>query len=125
MKANAIAGRLIKKYGKENKHLYEQMMVKKGDMLKSDVFKFLSNRFALTPTDYSEIKDMEGNYYRIIDMENPYESVNMSDLLEPAVEMVSYGIKSGVFEDGDIQKAIEAVTDWLSLSMNQERDLIN
>ena len=123
--ANAIAGRLIKKYGKENKHLYEQMMVKKGDMLKSDVFKFLSNRFALTPTDYSEIKDMEGNYYRIIDMENPYESVNMSDLLEPAVEMVSYGIKSGVFEEEDIQKAIEAVTDWLSLSMNQEADLIN
>ena len=123
--ANAIAGRLIKKYGKENKHLYEQMMVKKGDMLKSDVFKFLSNRFDLTPTDYSEIKDMEGNYYRIIDMENPYESVNMSDLLEPAVEMVSYGIKSGVFEEGDIQKAIEAVTDWLSLSMNQEADLIN
>ena len=125
--ANAIAGRLIKKYGKENKHLYEQMMVKKGDMLKSDVFKFLSNRFALTPTEFgtTEIKDVEGNYYRIIDMENPYESVNMSDLLEPAVEMVSYGIKSGVFEDGDIQKAIEAVTDWLSLSMNQERDLIN
>jgi len=99
--------------------------VKKGDMLKSDVFKFLSNRFALTPTDYSEIKDVDGNYYRIIDMENPYESVNLSDLLEPAVEMVSYGIKSGVFEEQDIQKAIEAVTDWLSLSMNQEADLIN
>jgi len=94
-------------------------------MLKSDVFKFLSNRFALTPTDYSEIKDVDGNYYRIIDMENPYESVNLSDLLEPAVEMVSYGIKSGVFEEQDIQKAIEAVTDWLSLSMNQEADLIN
>jgi len=125
--ANAIAGRLIKKYGKENKHLYEQMMVKKGDMLKSDVFKFLSNRFALTPTEFgtTEIKDVEGNYYRIIDIENPYESVNLSDLLEPAIEMVSYGIKSGVFEDGDIQKAIEAVTDWLSLSMNQEIDLIN
>ena len=125
--ANAIAGRLIKKYGKENKHLYEQMMVKKGDMLKSDVFKFLSNRFDLTPTEFgtTEIKDVEGNYYRIIDIENPYESVNLSDLLEPAIEMVSYGIKSGVFEDGDIQKAIEAVTDWLSLSMNQEIDLIN
>tara|TARA_R110002012_G_scaffold289936_1_gene483334 strand:+ start:18 stop:1817 length:1800 start_codon:yes stop_codon:yes gene_type:complete len=123
--ANAIAGRLIKKYGKENEHLYEQVMVKKGDMLKSDVFKFLSNRFVLTPTDYSEIKDVDGNYYRIIDIENPYESVNLSDLLEPAVEMVSYGIKSGVFEEEDIQKAIEAVTDWLSLSMNQEVDLMN
>ena len=33
-----LRGRLIKKYGKENNaHLYEQMMVKKGDMLKSDV----------------------------------------------------------------------------------------
>ena len=53
-------------------------------------------------------------------------AVNMSDLLEPAVEMVSYGIKSGVFEEGDIQKAIEAVTDWLS-SINESRkeDLIN
>jgi hypothetical protein len=123
--ANAIAGRLIKKYGKQNQDLYEQVMVDTGDMLKSDVFKFLSNRFVLTPTEYSEIKDNNGNYYRIIDIENPYESVNLSDLLEPAVEMVSYGIKSGVFEDGDIQKAIEAVTDWLSLSMNQEIDLIN
>ena len=100
-------------------------MVDKGDMLKTDIFKFLSNRFTLTPTDHSEIKDMEGNYYRIIDMENPYEPVSMSDLLEPAVEMVSYGIKDGIFSEGDIQKAIEAVTDWLSLSMNQKKPLMN
>ena len=112
-------------YIKDKNVLEEQVMVDKGQMLKADIFKFLSNRFTLTPTDHSEIKDMEGNYYRIIDMENPYEPVSMSDLLEPAVEMVSYGIKSGVFEEGDIQKAIEAVTDWLSLSMNQRKDVIN
>ncbi len=103
----------------------EQVIVDKGDMLKSDIFKFLSNRFTLTPTDYSEIKDMDGNHYRLIDMEEPYEDVNLSHLLDPVVDMVSYGIKSGVFEEGDVQKGIEAITDWISLSMNQEQDLIN
>ena len=112
-------------YIKDKNVLEEQVMVDKGQMLKADIFKFLSNRFTLTPTDHSEIKDMEGNYYRIIDMENPYEPVSMSDLLEPAVEMVSYGIKDGIFSEGDIQKAIEAVTDWLSLSMNQKKPLMN
>ena len=118
-------GDALYKFIKDKKVLEEQVMVDKGQMLKSDIFKFLSNRFTLTPTDHSEIKDMEGNYYRIIDMENPYEPVIMSDLLEPAVEMVSYGIKDGIFSEGDIQKAIEAVTDWLSLSMNQKKDLMN
>ena len=118
-------GDALYKFIKDKKVLEEQVMVDKGDMLKADIFKFLSSRFALTPTDYSEIKDMEGNYYRLIDMENPYEPVSMSDLLEPAVEMVSYGIKDGIFSEGDIQKAIEAVTDWLSLSMNQRKDVIN
>ena len=100
-------------------------MVDKGDMLKADIFKFLSDRFALTPTDYSEIKDMEGNYYRLIDMEEPHEDVNLSDLLDPVVDMVSYGVKSGIFKDDDIEKGIKAITDWISLSMNQEQDLIN
>ena len=58
-------------------------------------------------------------------MEEPYEDVNLSHLLDPVVDMVSYGIKSGVFEEGDVQKGIEAITDWISLSMNQEQDLIN
>ena len=113
------------RYIKDKKVLEEQVMVDKGQMLKADIFKFLSSRFTLATTGHSEIKDNNGNYYRIIDIENPYESVSMSDLLEPAVEMVSYGIKDGIFSEGDIQKAIEAVTDWLSLSMNQKKDLMN
>ena len=103
----------------------EQVMVDKGDMLKADIFKFLSNKFTLTPTDDSEIKDEMGNSYRIVDMENPEQHVNLSDLLEPAIEMVSYGIKGGVFQEEDIEKAIKAITDWISLSMNQKKDLMN
>ena len=41
------------------------------------------------------------------------------------VDMVSYGVKSGIFKDDDIEKGIKAITDWISLSMNQEQDLIN
>jgi hypothetical protein len=106
-------------------NINEQVMVKKGDMLKSDIFKFLSNRFALTNTDYSEIKDNNGNYYRLIDMEEPYDDVNLSDLLNPVVDFVSSGINSGTFEEEDIQKGLEAVTDWVSLAMNQKKDLMN
>jgi len=123
--ANAIAGRLIKKYGKQNQDLYEQVMVDTGDMLKSDVFKFLSNRFVLTPTEYSEIKDNNGNYYRIIDMNTPDEPVNLSDLIEPVIEFVGYGLKSGTFKEEDTQKGIEAITNWLSLAMNQYKEPIN
>ena len=123
--ANAIAGRLIKKYGKQNQDLYEQVMVDSGDMLKSDVFKFLSNRFVLTPTEYSEIKDNNGNYYRIIDMNTPDEPVNLSDLIEPVIEFVGYGLKSGTFKEEDTQKGIEAITNWLSLAMNQYKEPIN
>ena len=118
-------GDALYKFIKDKKVLEEQVMVDKGQMLKSDIFKFLSNRFTLTPTDHSEIKDMEGNYYRIIDIENPYEHVNMSDLLDPVVDMVSHGIKSGIFKDSDMEKGIKAITDWISLTMNQEQDLIN
>jgi hypothetical protein len=118
-------GDALYKFIKDKKVLKEQVMVDKGDMLKADIFKFLSNRFALTPTDYSEIKDMEGNYYRLIDMEEPHEDVNLSHLLDPVVDMVSYGVKSGIFKDDDIEKGIKAITDWISLSMNQEQDLIN
>ena len=99
--------------------------MKKGDMLKADIFKFLSNRFALTPTHYSEIKDNEDNYYRLIDMEEPYEDVNLSHLLNPVVDFVSAGINSGAFEEEDTQKGLEAVTDWISLAMNQKKDLMN
>ena len=118
-------GDALYKFIKDKKVLEEQVMVDKGDMLKADIFRFLSNRFALTPTDYSEIKDMEGNYYRLIDMEEPDEDVNLSHLLDPVVDMVSYGIKSGIFKDSDIEKGIKAITDWISLTMNQEQDLIN
>ena len=103
----------------------EQVMMKKGDMLKADIFKFLSNRFALTNTDYSEIKDNNGNYYRLIDMEEPYEDVKLTHLLNPVVDFVSSGIDSGTFDEEDIQKGLEAVTDWVSLAMNQKKDLVN
>ncbi len=118
-------GDALYKFIKDKKVLEEQVMVDKGDMLKADIFKFLSNRFALTPTDYSEIKDMEGNYYRIIDMENPYEPVNMSDLLEPAVEMVSYGIKSGVLQEGDITKSYRSCNRLVFFKYESKKDLMN
>jgi hypothetical protein len=118
-------GDALYKFIKDKKVLEEQVMVDKGDMLKADIFKFLSNKFILTPTDDSEIKDEMGNSYRIVDMENPEQHVNLSDLLEPAIEMVSYGIKGGVFQEEDIEKAIKAITDWISLSMNQKKDLMN
>ena len=41
------------------------------------------------------------------------------------MEFVSYGIESNTFKNEDIQKGIEAVTDWISLSMNQKKDLTN
>jgi len=118
-------GDVMYKYIKDKNLLEEQVTVTQGDMLKSDIFKFLSNRFTLTPTDFSEIKDMEGNYYRLIDIEEPHKDVNLSELLDPVVDMVSYGIKNGIFKEGDVQKGIEAITDWISLSMNQEKDLMN
>ena len=101
--------------------LDEQVMMKKGDMLKSDIIKFLTNRFILDLTDYSELKDNKGNYYRIIDMNDPYEPVTLSDLLEPAVEFVSSGIKSGDFEEEDMNTALTAITNWVSLEMNQKK----
>ncbi len=120
-------GDALYKFIKDKKVLEEQVTVDKGDMLKADIFRFLSNRFALLPTEYgtTPIKDMEGNYYRLIDMEEPDEDVNLSHLLDPVVDMVSYGIKSGVFKDGDVEKGITAITDWISLSMNQKKDLMN
>ena len=66
---------------------------------------------------------MEGNYYRIIDMEDPYEPVTLSDLIEPAVEFISYGIKSGDFEEEDMNTALTAITNWVSLEMNQKKEL--
>ena len=75
--------------------------------------------------NYSEIKDNEGKYYRLIDMEAPYEDVNLSHLLNPVVEFVSSGINSGTFEEEDIEKGLQAVTDWISLAMNQKKDLMN
>jgi hypothetical protein len=122
--ANAIAGRLIKKYGKDNEGLYEQVMVDKGDMLKSDIFRILSNRFTLTPTDYSEIKDNEGNYYGIYDI-NLEEYVKMSDLMQGVLDFVAYGVESGDFKEEDIQKGVTAITDWVSLMMNQEKEYLN
>ena len=91
-------GDVMYKYIKDKNLLEEQVTVTQGDMLKSDIFKFLSNRFTLTPTDFSEIKDMEGNYYRLIDIEEPHKDVNLSELLDPVVEMVSYGMESGIFD---------------------------
>ena len=103
----------------------EQVMMKKGDMLKSDIIAFLTNRFILGSTDYSELKDNKGNYYRIIDMNDPYEHVTLSDLLEPAVEFVSSGIKSGDFDEEDMNTALTAITNWISLEMNQKKEYLN
>ena len=111
--------------GEELGPVEEQVMMKTGDMLKSDIFKFLSHRFSLTPAESGEIKDHEGNYYRLIDMEQPQDYVSLSHLIDPVVEFVNYGVKSGTFEESDIQKGIEAITEWLSLSMNQKTDYIN
>ena len=105
--------------------LDEQVMMKKGDMLKSDIIKFLTNRFILGTSDYGELKDNKGNYYRIIDMNDPYEHVTLSDLIEPAVEFVSTGIKSGDFEEEDMNTALTAITNWISLEMNQKKELMN
>ena len=99
-------------------------MVDKGDMLKSDIFKILSNTFILTPTDYSEIKDNQDNYYGIYDIKLG-EYVNMSDLVLGVSDFISYGVESGDFKEKDVQKGITAITDWISLMMNQEKDLPN
>jgi hypothetical protein len=111
--------------GEEIGPVEEQVMMKTGDMLKSDIFKFLSHRFSLTPAESGEIKDHKGNYYRLIDREQPQDYVTLSHLIDPVVEFVNYGVKSGTFEESDIQKGIEAITEWLSLSMNQKTDYIN
>lgn len=109
----------------ENKdNLDEQVMVSKGDMLKSDIFKILSNKFTLNPTDYSEIKDNEGNYYGVYDIKLE-EYVNMSDLIQGVLDFIVYGVESGDFKEEDIQKGVSAITDWVSLMMNQEKEPIN
>ena len=102
----------------------EQVMVDKGDMLKSDIFRILSNTFILTPTDHSEIKDSEGNYYGIYDIKQE-EYVNMSDLIEGVLDFMVYGVGSGDFKEEDIEKGVSAITDWVSLMMNQKKDLVN
>ena len=107
-----------------SRQLDEQVMMK-GDMLKSDIITFLTNRFILGSTDYSELKDNKGNYYRIIDMKDPYEHVTLSDLIEPTIEFVSSGIKSGDFEEEDMNTALTAITNWVSLEMNQKKELVN
>jgi len=99
-------------------------MVDKGDMLKSDIFKILSNKFTLNPTDYSEIKDNEGNYYGVYDIKLE-EYVNMSDLIQGVLDFIVYGVESGDFKEEDIQKGVSAITDWVSLMMNQEKEPIN
>ena len=102
----------------------EQVITNNGDMLKSDIFKILSNKFILTPIDYSEIKDTEGNYHGIYDIKQE-EYVNMSDLIEGVLDFISYGVESGDFKEEDIQKGITAITDWVSLMMNQEKEYLN
>ena len=102
----------------------EQVTVDKGEMLKSDIFKILSNTFILTPTDYSEIKDNDDNYYDIYDTKQD-QHVNMSELIQGVIEFVAYGVESGDFKEQDIQKAITAITDWVSLMINQEKEYLN
>ena len=117
-------GNAMYEYIKDKNILEEQVMVNKGDMLKSDIFKILSNKFILTPTDYSEIKDNEGNYYGIYDTKLK-EYVNMSDLIQGVLDFISYGVESGEFKEEDIQKGVTAITDWVSLMMNQEKEYLN
>jgi len=107
-----------------NNTINEQVVVDKGDRLKSDIFRILSNTFILTPTDYSEIKDNDDNYYDIYDTKQD-QHVNMSELIQGVIEFVAYGVESGDFKEQDIQKAITAITDWVSLMMNQEKEYLN
>jgi hypothetical protein len=102
----------------------EQVMVDKGDRLKSDIFRILSHTFILTQTNHSEIKDNEGNYYGIYDIKEE-EYVNMSDLIQGVLDFISYGVESGDFKEEDIQKGMTAITDWVSLMMNQEKEYLN
>ena len=108
-----------------NNTINEQVVMDKGDMLKADIFKILTSRFTLTPTDHSQLKDAQGNYYRLIDIENPDIDVNLSDLIEPIVEFVNYGVETGDFKEEDVQKAIKGMTDWISLMMNQKKEYLN
>ena len=103
----------------------EQVMMNNVDMLKADIFKFLSNRFILEPSESGEIKDSEGTYYRLIDIEDPHNNVTLSHLLDPVVEFIGYGVESGTFDEEDIQKGIEVVTTWISLAMNQKKEHLN
>ena len=49
----------------------------------------------------------------------------MSDLIEGVLDFISYGVETGDFKEEDIQKGITAITDWVTLMMNQKKDLVN
>ena len=103
----------------------EQMLPDKIDMIKHDIFKVLSSRFEMIRDSRGEISDNEGNKYSIIDTEEDVEDVTLSDLLTPITDFLSVGIQDGTFTSKDIDKAISAVTDWVSLELNKKQPLLN
>ena len=106
------------KYAKDN------ISDKEGIFEKFKLNGWSSYKFNLDNEDYSEIKDTEGNYHGIYDIKQE-EYVNMSDLIEGVLDFISYGVESGDFKEEDIQKGITAITSWVSLMMNQEKEYIN
>jgi len=96
-----------------------------ADAIKRDVMKVLSMRFALTPTEDSNIKDANGQSYAIVDTDNPFEEVTIGMLIEPIINMFNDGISGGELSPEDTNIAISGVTDWLSLAMHQTVDLPN
>ena len=84
----------------------------------------LEHGYQAKPYVNMEIKDNEGNYYGIYDIKEE-EYVNMSDLIQGVLDFISYGVESGDFKEEDIQKGMTAITDWVSLMMNQEKEYLN
>jgi len=103
----------------------EQMLPDKIDMIKHDIFKVLSSRFEVIKDIRGEISDNEGNKYSIIDTEEEVEDVTISNLLAPITDFLSVGIEDGIFTPKDVDRAISAVTDWLSLELNKKQPLLN
>ena len=105
--------------------LDEQTVTDKIDMIKHDIFKMLSSRFEVIKDIKGEISDNEGNRYSIIDTEEEVEDVTLSDLLVPITDFLSLGLEDGTFTPKDVDNAISAVTDWLSLELNKKQPLLN
>jgi hypothetical protein len=96
-----------------------------ADAFKKDIMKVLAMRFVVEPTEDSNIKDVLGQSYSIIDTKNPLEDITIDMLIEPIIDMFNLGVAGGELSPQDTNIAISGVTDWLSLAMNQTIDLPN